>query len=171
MCARAFPAASPTAYRLTASPRGYFWTVDGHELSHAIYRDGTWDVHDTGTGRAVMTIVPVDDAGVARVALVDHVDRVVSTFSPGGLEDGALGVVRDSWGDVLLLVRNDGPTGIHMIDVDGEVLALASTLPGRTRPGLDILVTGAGARNRNRMVLSLTLAVELLRLDDLRPVA
>ncbi|HZQ27020.1 MAG TPA: hypothetical protein VFA94_04910, partial [Acidimicrobiales bacterium] len=84
---------------------------------------------------------------------------------------GSLGIVRDSFGNVLLLVRTDGPTGLHVIDLEGNVLALASTLPGRTRPGLDILVTGTRARQRIHLVLALTLAVELLRLDDLRTVA
>jgi hypothetical protein len=171
MCDRPFAADSPTGYRLSAAANGYRWTVDGQEVLTAAFRDGTWDVHDADTDRALVTLVPVDDDSTCRMALVDHVDRVVVTFSPAHWDQGAMGIVRDSFGDALLLIRTDGPTGLHVIDVAGNVLALASTLPGRTRPGLDILVTGAGARQRSHLVLALTLAVELLRLDDLRTVA
>ncbi|HZQ27563.1 MAG TPA: hypothetical protein VFA94_07685, partial [Acidimicrobiales bacterium] len=81
MCDRPFLSASPTGYRLSATSSGYRWTVDGHDVLTATFRDGTWDVHDADTGRALVTLVPVDDESVCRVALVDHVERVVVTFS------------------------------------------------------------------------------------------
>jgi hypothetical protein len=160
----------PAAYRLGATPTGYHWTTGGDEAASAVWRDGTWDVFEPGVERAVLTLIPVTDQGVSKVALVDHPDRIVATFTPASWTEPGLGAVRDSYNRVLLLVRTDGPTGIHVTDGDGNVLALASTLPGRTRPGLDVLLTTAGACTRTRLVLGLTLATELLRLDALRPV-
>lgn len=157
MCNRPFRRATPTAYRLTttADGAGFRWTVDAEETNTGIYRDGTWDILDTATAKADVTLVPVDFDGISRVAIVDHRGRSASTYTP------AEGLVRDSHFEPLLLVRDDGPTGIHVVDRDGIVLALASPVEGGAEPGMDILITGAGAGDRRRMVLGLTLALAL----------
>jgi hypothetical protein len=171
LCTKRFPAASPTSFRLFAVADGYRWTVDGEEAATAAWRDGTWDITDADTGRVDVTIIPVISDGLARVALVDHRGRMAVTFTPtpSGDRHVGLGMVRDSHNEPMLLVRGDGPTGIHVIDSRGEVLVLASPLAG-ARAGLDVLMTGAGTERR-RLVLGLTLAIALLQAGGLRQVA
>jgi hypothetical protein len=153
MCQRPFRRATPTAYRLTAAGKGFRWTVEGEEAATAVLRDGTWDIIDAATDKADVTLVPVDFDGISRMAIVDHRGRSASTYTP------TEGLIRDSHFEPLLLVRDDGPTGIHIVDRDGIVLALASAIEGGT--GMDILITGAGAGERRRLLMGVTLALAL----------
>lgn len=172
-CARPFDA-GPVTYRLAEAASGtYRWTVDGEERATAVWRDGTWDLYDLEGARPAATLVPVDVDGATRVALVDHRARLVATFSPPPLDGGSsLGTVRDGYDRVLLLVRGDGPTGIHMIDAGGNVVALAGRVGGEDRVGLDVLVLGRAAERATVMlVLGLSLLLELGRVGRLGRVA
>lgn len=162
MCGKHFRRTTPTAYRLAATATGYRWTVENDEVATAAFRDGTWDMADTATGQVNVTVVPVGAAETPdRVAIVDHRGRMAATFAA---EDC---VVRDSHGEPLFLVRGDGPTGLHVVDRDGIVLALGSPLPGN-RVGIDFLMTPAGQGDRRRILLGLSLALSLMRVTDRR---
>ena len=129
----------------------------------AVRRAGSWDVVDTASGRtAVSLVAATSEATGNRVALVDHRHRIVATFVAAEGDASTVGLVRDSHGGVLMAVRADGPTGIHMVDNDGRVLALASR-QRPSRPGLDLLVTRAGASRNETVVFALSLTLELLR--------
>lgn len=158
LCGTPFRRPAPTSYRLTATAtRGaYRWTVDGDEVANAVWRDATWDIAEPNTGQVNVTVIPVGSEGddAQRFAIVDHRGRVATTYS------SADNIVRDSHGDPLLLVRADGPTGIHIVDRDGVVLALASPVSD-SKGGLDVLVTPAGLGDRRRLLLGVSLAVEL----------
>lgn len=163
MCAKPFRRTTPTSYRLTTEPSGFRWTVDNAEVATAAWRDGTWDLADTATEQVNVTVIPVATAAEApdRVAIVDHRGRTAVTFAA---EDC---IVRDSHGEPLLAVRGDGPTGIHVVDRDGVVLALGSPLSG-SRVGIDFLITPAGLGDRCRILLGLSLALALMRVTDRR---
>lgn len=169
-CDRSFGASGPVTYRLTRATDGYRWTVDDDEIATASWRDGTWDVYDLEGTRPALTLVPVDVDGTTRVALVDHRRRIVATFAPtpDDSRSGGIGVIRDGYDRVLMLVRGDGPTGIHVIDSSGNVLALASRLADRDRVGLDLLVLG---EDSPLLVLGVSLLVELVRVGELRRAA
>lgn len=171
-CARPFDA-GPETYRLTAGRAdSYRWTVDDDEVVTASWHDGTWDLHDLGGARPAMTLVPVDVDGFTRVALVDHRSRLVATFTPAAVDGPGLGVVRDGDDDILFLVRGDGPTGVHVVDADGNVVALAGRVGNDDRVGLDVLVLGgAGDRATVNLVLGLSLLLELNRVGELRRAA
>lgn len=154
-------------YRLAVVADGYRWTVDGDEVATAQWRDGTWDVYDLEGTRPAMTLVPVDVDGTTRVALVDHRNRIVATFVPDLAGRGGIGVVRDGYDRILMLVRGDGPTGVHVIDSVGNVLALASRPADHERVGLDLLVLSPGSL----LVLGVSLLVELVRVGSLRRAA
>lgn len=158
LCSTPFRRPVPTSYRLTAvgGASGYRWTVERDEVANAVWRDATWDIAEAETGQVNVTVIPVgahgDDA--RRFAIVDHRGRMATTYS------AADGVVRDSRGEPLVIVRGDGPTGIHVVDRDGVVLALAS-LVCDTKGGLDVLITPAGLGQHRRLLLGVSLAVEL----------
>lgn len=158
MCGTPFRRSAPTSYRLTAigASGAYRWTVEGDEVANAVWRDATWDIADAKTGQVNVTVIPVGSHGddARRFAIVDHRGRVAATYA------SADNVVRDSHGDPLLLVRADGPTGIHVVDRDGVVLALASPV-SESKGGLDVLITPAGLGDRRRLLLGVSLAVEL----------
>ena len=160
MCGTPFHNPVPTAYRLgriaVADTVGYRWTVDGDEVASAAWRDSTWDIAEVVNGQVNVTVIPVQSHGddTGRFAIVDHRGRVAATFAT---DDG---IVRDSHGEPMMLVRGDGPTGLHIVDRDGLVLALASTV-SETKGGLDVLITPAGLGQRRRLLLGVTLSVEL----------
>lgn len=166
-CGRSFGTSGPVTYRLTRATDGYRWTVDDDEIATASWRDGTWDVYDLEGTRPALTLVPVDVDGVTRVALVDHRRRIVATFAPTD-QPGGIGVIRDGYDRILMLVRGDGPTGVHVIDSSGNVLALAGRVAGRDRVGLDLLVLGDDSP---LLVLGVSLLVELVRVGELRRAA
>lgn len=173
-CDRPFGAVGPVTYRLTAAGTGYRWSVDDDEVATATLRDGNWDVYDLrGDPRPALTLVPVDVEGTVRVAIVDHRSRLVATFIPDPPGSPGIGVIRDGYDRILMLVRGDGPTGIHVIDAAGEVLALASRTTGGDRVGLDVLVLSrqADPAPGALLVLGLGLLLELVRVGELRPAA
>jgi hypothetical protein len=171
-CARPFDA-GPVTYRLEPAGRGaYRWTVEGEERVTAAWRDGTWDLYDLEGPRPAATLVPVDVDGATRVAVVDHRARLVATFSPAHDGGAGLGIVRDGYDRILLLVRADGPTGIHMIDAGGNVVALAGRVGAEDRVGLDVLVLGRAAERATvSLVLGVSLLLELARVGELGHVA
>jgi hypothetical protein len=170
LCTRPFPPGTPTAYRLAVSGESYRWTAAGETRATAVWRDGTWDITNTATNRVDSTLIAVETDGIRRVAVVDHRARTAVTYTPAGEEQVAgLGIVRDSFNEPLLLVRGDGPTGLHVVDGSGAVLAIASQVDDSVT-GLDLLITGAGAVH-TRMLLGVSLALELLRAGGLRRVA
>lgn len=171
LCKKAFRAASPTGYRLVASGRRYRWLVNGEETAWADTRDGTWDIADAPSGRVDVTLIAVEVDGVQRAAIVDHRGRTAATYTPAceGDDPAGVGIVRDSHGEPAFVVRSDGPTGLHVTDMDGNVLALASPCED-VAAGLDIIVTCGGSEHR-RLLLGLSLAIELLRAGRLRQAA
>jgi hypothetical protein len=172
-CERPYAAAGPVTYRLTAVADGYRWTVGDDEVATARWRDGTWDVFDLEGTRPALTLVPVDVDGATRVALVDHRSRLVATFAPHTTGGTGIGVIRDGYDRILMLVRGDGPTGTHVIDAEGNVLALAGRASERDRVGLDVLVLAGDGEPvpSSMLVLGVSLLVELFRVGELRRAA
>ena len=166
------PSAPPTAYRLVAVAGRYRWTIDHREVASAVWRDHCWDVHDTEQDRVLLSLVAGSVLGRTKIALVDHVARVARTFvAAEPMTRSHIGEVTDSYGVTVLLVRADGPTGLHMIGPEGELLALTSRHRGRDSHGCDVLITSAGTVAGTGFLFGVTLALELLRAGALRHVA
>ena len=162
MCETAFVPAGPSSFRLTPADSGFVWGADGRDVAVAQLRDGRWDVVDVDTGHVAVTLIPAQTADGCKIALIDHRARLVATFTPGLEDRNGLGLLLDSYERLLMAVRADGPSGTHVIDADGNVLALAST-PGPASGEIDILLTGAGALRTETLVFGVTLALELVR--------
>jgi hypothetical protein len=114
-----------------------------------------------------VTLVGARREDGAGVALVDHRLHSAATFTPG--ERGAAGdsgMVRDAGGAAYMALRTDGPTGIHIVDPHGRVLALVSRRPPQ-RVGLDVLVTRAAGSANEPMILGVSLALQLLATGEL----
>ena len=169
LCSHPFPDQGPASYRLESHDGGYRWMLDGEEMVTATWRKGFWDVIDTASGKVAVTLIAVSQEDRIRVAMVDHRHRAVATFVPSERQgSGAFGLVRDSYEQVLMGVRADGPTGIHVVDDSGRVLALASRhRPDDEEVGLDLLVTRDGASRNQTIVFGVSLALELLRVGVL----
>lgn len=168
LCSRPFPHQGPTSYRLESHPGGYRWLLDGEAVVTATWREGSWDVVDADSGKVAVTLIGAPPEGGARVAMVDHRRRAVATFLPA--EDPTIsrvGLVRDSYDHVMMAVRSDGPTGIHVVDTTGNVLALASRHGRGRAAGLELLVTRAGAGGQETVLFGVALALELLRSGEL----
>ena len=160
------------AYRLSAAGGRFRWTRDRHEVASAAWRDHCWDLRFNDGDAVVVSLVGGSVAGRTRVALVHHVARTTATFAAGEpMSRSHIGVVRDSWGGVLMVVRADGPTGLHVIDPDGVLLALTGRRKSPDSNGSDVLITPAGAAGGTELLFGVTLALELLRTGCLRRVA
>ena len=158
-------------YRLSVASGRFRWTCDGREVASAWWRDHCWDLHDGARGAVVLSLVGGSYLGHTRVALVDHPGRRTFTFAPGEPVSRAhIGTVTDTDGNPVVLVRADGPTGLHLIDPRGGMLALTSRRRG-PGSGCDVLVLPAGVAVSTTLVLGLTLALELMRSGGLRSVA
>lgn len=158
-------------YRLSVGSGRFRWTLDGREVATAWWRDHCWDLQEGAGGGVALSLVGGSYLGHTRVALVDHPGRRTFTFSPAEPVSRAhIGTLAGSDGTPVALVRADGPTGLHVMDPAGAMLALTSR---RRRPaaGCDVLVLPAGAAVGTTLLLGLTLALELLRTGGLRSVA
>ena len=160
------------AYRLAVVAGHYRWTSDHHEVASAEWREHCWDVRDTERDRVLVSLVSGSTGGRTRVALVDHEHRRSSTFVAGEpMSRSHIGEVCDGYGETIALVRGDGPTGLHLIDPSGRLLALTSRHRGRENSACDLLMMPAGAEVGTGFVLAMSLVIELLRTGVLRRVA
>lgn len=140
-------------------------------MASAVWRDHCWDVHGGADDATLLSLVAGSVDGRTRIAMVDHKNRRAATFSAAEpMSRSHIGMVRVSSDAPLMLIRADGPTGLHIINPVGELLALSS----RRRPpdghGCDVLVTPEGALY-DPLLFGVTLALELLRTGALRRAA
>lgn len=160
------------AYRLTAAGGRFRWTRNRTEVASAVWRDHCWDVRRGEDDRVLLSLVGGSVGGRTRIALVDHVTRRAATFAAAEpMSRAQIGVVRDSRDGIVMVVRADGPTGLHVINPVGELLALSSRRRPPDSHGCDILVTPAGSADGSALMFGVTLALELLRTGGLRRVA
>lgn len=137
-------------------------------MAEATTVHGLWQIQDSRR-RHVVTLMPVpsnvEDTSSAfrpELALVGPSARLIGTIDRGDDERGRAGATaRDDAGNGVLVMRGDGPTGGHIVDRTGEIVAIASwdDQTGNT----DLLVTAHGARQPLSLVFGLLLAIELDR--------
>ena len=159
------------AYRLSTAGGRFRWTSNHTEVASAVWRDHCWDIHRCEDDAVMLSLVGGSLGGRTRIALVDHETRRAATFAAGEpMSRSHIGVVRDSWDAAIMVVRADGPTGLHIINPVGELLGLSSRRRSPDGHGCDVLVTPEGAAY-GAMMFGVTLALELLRAGALRRVA
>lgn len=159
------------AYRLSPAGGRFRWSEGRTEVASAVWRDHCWDIHRTEDDVVLLSLVAGSLDGRTRIALVDHLSRRASTFSAAEpMTRSHIGMVRDSWDAPLMLIRADGPTGLHVINPVGELLALSSRRRPPEGSGCDILVTPQGGAHA-AVMFGVTLALELLRGGILRRAA
>lgn len=158
-------------YRLSAAGGRFRWTQGRTEVASAVWRDHCWDIHRSEDDAVLLSLVGGSLGGRTRIALVDHESRRAATFATGEpMSRSHIGVVRNSWDALVMIVGADGPTGLHVINPSGELLALSSRRRPPDAPGCDVLVTTTGAAC-GALMFGVTLALELLRAGALRRVA
>lgn len=162
----------PVAYRLAATAGRYRWSLEHREVASALWREHCWDVHHNEQGRVLVSLVAGLDRGPTKVALIDHERRRTATFTAADpMSRAYIGEVTDNYGETTMVVRADGPAGLHVIDPAGALLVLTSRNRRRDAHACDVLVTAAGLAHGTGLVLGVTLALELLRSGALRRVA
>lgn len=115
--------------RLTTLTRGKGWAAwdeSGVMLALARRRKAGWDISMSSSAKPRLALRPTDQAGVQSV--LDGDSREIGTLishPEGRGRDRVL--LCDDTGACLLALRSDGPTGLHVVDGDGEVLAMASS--------------------------------------------
>jgi hypothetical protein len=175
-CTNVFPGTAVAAFTLVPTVDGYDWSTDTGPVARAREETGLWHVFGAETGERSITLVAVQlDAGM-RVALLDAWLRTTATVvvEPTALPRLAgsrrgLGFVRNRRDETVLAVYGDGPTGVHLVNREEAVVALASPLPGR-RGGLDVLVTKPQSAPAPIVLGGVLLSLELARVGQLRPV-
>lgn len=174
-CSAPFERPAAASYRLTGDGYLYEWRAGDALIAAATWSGTTGHVRRAGETLITHTLVGVADP--ARVAVVGEEARLVATL----VDAGAMTQVWDPADDLCLLVKSDGPTGIHAIDPQGNVVALASRdhVPGHGRGGsaaapgevaLDVLVLRPWAEPAGGL-FAILLAAERLRLGRLDPAA
>jgi hypothetical protein len=130
------------------------WTVDGRLVASAAVIDGYWQIVDR-RGQRVVTLMPASDQGDVALIGADGPLGTV-TLAPDGGDD----LLRDATGRALLVRRSDGATG-RVVDVNGEVVAVASV--GEQGATKDILITSRGIAQPLSLLFGLLLAAESAR--------
>ncbi len=170
LCSHSFPDQGPACYRFERHHGGYRWLLDGEETVKATCRDGLWEVVGAGGGggKVAVTLIGVFREERTRVAMVDHRHRTVAMFVPTEADaSSGRGLVGDTYDQVVMALRADGPTGMHVVDRHGRVLALISSRPRGGRDGLDLLITRAGGSGHESVLFAVSLALEVLRAGEL----
>ncbi|MGI8683791.1 MAG: hypothetical protein ACR2MO_01585 [Acidimicrobiales bacterium] len=163
--------AESVSYRLSPAGGRFRWTQGRTEVASAVWRDHCWDVHRSEDDAVLLSLVGGSLGGRTRIALIDHLSRRAATFSAAEpMSRSYIGMVRDSWDAPLMLIRADGPTGLHIINPVGELLAISSRRRPPETAGCDVLVTPEGSAN-GPLMFGVTLALELLRAGALRRAA
>ncbi|HET7487338.1 MAG TPA: hypothetical protein VFJ85_05370 [Acidimicrobiales bacterium] len=159
-------------YRLSAAGGRFRWLLDRVEVAHASWRDQWWDLYGPAGGRALLSLVGASVEGRTRVALVDHTARRAATFATAEpMSRSHIGVVRDSYDEPLVIVRAEGPSGLHLVDPSGGLLALSTRRRAGEGAGSDVLITRAGSLLGTELLFGVGLALELLRVGRLGRVA
>jgi hypothetical protein len=177
-CLNAFPSEGGATFNLVSSGDTYMWTSDRGPIAIARRESGLWHLFDAHTGERELTLVAIELDNSIRVALLDSWLRTLATVvvDPDALPRRApgskrgLGSVRNRKDETVLAVYGDGPTGVHLVNREQDVVALASPVTGR-RAGLDVLVTNDTSAPAPVTLGGVLLALELARAGQLRPVS
>jgi hypothetical protein len=177
-CASEFPLTQTATFSLQASQERYVWMSHSGAIAEAHQEAGLWQVHGANRGERLLTLVAIEVERQIRVALLDSWLRSIATVvvDPVVLARKSsrarreIGYVKNRRDENVLAIFGDGPTGLHLVNRAGEVIALASSFPGR-RKGLDVIVTSPEAAPTPVTLGGLLLSVELARAGQLRPVA
>ncbi len=176
-CLNAFPAEEGCTFNLAPSGDTYMWASEGGTIAVARRESGLWHLFNAHTGERELTLVAIELDNYLRVALLDGWLRTLATVvvDPAALPRRVhqprrgLGSVRNRRDETVLAVYGDGPTGVHLVNREHDVVALASPVPGR-RGGLDVLVTNDTSAPAPFTLGGVLLALELARVGQLRAV-
>jgi len=167
-CEASYPHPAPLSFRLEEHDGAYRWTGEDAVVAVASWAAGMCHVRQPGRDAVSLTLVPMAGDGAVRVAMVDAGARLVSTLQPSA-GPATLSTVCDRYEHPRLVVKGDGPTGIHIVDMSGDVVALASRDRGAPGLALDVLVLRPRGDGET-VLFGVVLATELLRTGELRPV-
>ncbi len=167
-CGTALEGSASVSFVLQRTRDRFIWYHEGTLVAEATAVHGVWQIQDSRR-RRVVTLMPVavpgDDGrgeSKAELALVGPTARLIGTIDRGDEDRGrADATARDDAGNPLLVMRGDGPSGGHVVDRTGEIIAIASW--DDQQSNTDLLITPNGARQPLALVFGLLLAIELDR--------
>lgn len=162
-CGSEFVASDPVNFVVERSTNRFRWSNEGAVVAEALMVHGVWKIHDARGGH-VVTLMPLAPTTTeqAELALVGPTARLIGTVDRDADERGwGDATARDGSGQGVLVMRSDGPTGGHVVDRDGEIVAIASW--DHETPRTDLLVTARGALQPLSLLFGLVLAIELER--------
>jgi hypothetical protein len=167
-CGAALQASSSVSFVLERTPDGFSWNHEGTLVAEAATVHGVWQIQDSRR-RRVVTLMPlaptageVSPESKGELALIGPTARLIGTIDRVEAVWGrADATARDGAGHRVLVMRGDGPTGGHIVDRSGEIVAIASW--DEQHRHTDLLVTAKGARQPLSFVFGLVLAIELDR--------
>ncbi|MDA8373912.1 MAG: hypothetical protein M0Z91_06660 [Actinomycetota bacterium] len=134
-------------YELTPHSTHFAFSAPGAALADARLERGVWRIYERGSSEPRLSLLPMLRQGRYSVALLDEgmaraATVVVRTRVEPGAPERLLAAVND---DVRtsMVIYTDGPTGLHMVNRLGDVVALASPRAGGAMAGLDIASMGS----------------------------
>lgn len=163
-CGASYSAPSAVTFSLERFKDGFGWLTAGTLVASATMVDGSWRLTDARHDH-VVTLVPLfDDYGLALVAPDASLIGAIRPHEEQGVGPMVAAVATDPDGDTVLVLRTDGGNAAHVVDADGDVVALASW--EHELASTDLLVTALGTRHSLAMVFGLVLSLELSRRVD-----
>lgn len=155
----------PVAFSIERRPGSYAWYSDGALVASASPLMGLWQLGDA-RGAHVVTLMPLDEEVGEQMgmALIGPQGQLLGTIRPhADNSEGHVGgsVASNAEGRAVLMMRTDGGQAAHMVDCQGNVVAVASWED--CKAATDLLVTPLGTRHSLAMVFGLLLSLEVSR--------
>lgn len=138
----------PCNFEMIPGPTSFIWRTPTVDLAEARIEDGIWKLYPYKLDKAQISMLAIRRETKYTVALLDQDLNRIATVVVRCVDQSCdsskryLGVVNDDT-RTKIAIHGDGPTGYHLVDRTGEVLALASPRNGFALAGIDVLLTNA----------------------------
>ena len=140
------PVDASKLFEMRPAGRGFAWREPAAPTptAHARLENGLWAISTPTCTNGPLTFIEGGTLGT--YAVIDEALRPWATLalhppgSPHRPGDGSLAGRLTTASGRAFFVRTDGPTGLHVVDADGDVAAIASCAPGLPLAGFDVLV-------------------------------
>lgn len=139
---------APCTFELVPGRTSFIWRTAAVDLAEARIEDGIWRLYAPSAQRPQVSMLAIRRESRYTVALLDQDLNKLATvivrcddFSSNASKR-FLAVVNDD-SKTNVVVHGDGPTGYHLVDRFGEILAIASPREGFVLAGFDVLLTAS----------------------------
>lgn len=152
---------TPLGLTLAPTAGGFSLREGNEEVLTARCEGGQWTLLEPD-GQVFCDLLPLDIGDATAVCVLEPGMTTRATVYSLDGQGRDVAMVRDGHGEPILVVRSDGPTGLHVVDMNGDVVAIAGS-ERKSDPVLEVLVLAGCSNNTAFGVVAALLSVQLER--------